>query len=579
MGVDGADAVYAPDARRPRRDSCWTLAFAATTLATLGVGLASSLTSPARAPTSADTWNALRTGAACFDDGYEAVLAGNRARIEGETRVVASLGFGAGKGYGIRSSIAHDGRAIGMSAVDGARPRVGANESVGAIDGKTFLSKAWPWVVVAFVGAFALGSFLMTLLKYHARSVVWGVMYMKIAVLAALTVLTAIGGQLTASLLCAFGTVLAIAVTYLWRGELDIVASMISVSTQGLRDNPHLITATVTLQVLAMAYLIPVVFLLADASQHGAATINKYAVSSADDTCLGFYSQPVDCCQGEMQNWVVSYVVLGVISGLWVVSAALEARLYVIGGVVCQWYFAPAGTTDFKGTTSRSLRHAYGPSFGTICYGSFVITVIELLKRSAEKMRRENRGNILVCLCVVCLDCVYALIEYISRFAMIQASMTGEAFCDAARSITDLLSRNFLLAYGTYAFPRYVLTSVVFILSVAFGYLSYALSSVGYSFSEGVYIGSAYAYAVGIMCFVIAYVVLDFFIMILLNVVDSIFVCYAVDKDRNAVHHPDLHAVFAEVNEKQTRAQEDADDERADAPLFKTNTKAVYASM
>jgi hypothetical protein len=571
------DAVYAPDARRSRRDSCWAIAFALTTCATLGVGLASSFTSPSKAPTSLDTWTALRTGAACFDadGGYEVVLAANRARIASETRLTASLGFGAGKGHGFRSTLAHD---AGMSPAGALGATTG--DSKGAIDGKTFLHKAWPWVVVAFGGAFLLGSFLMTLLKYHARSVVWGVMYLKISVLAVLTVLTAIAGQLTGSLLCALGTLLAMLTTYLWRGELDIVASMISVSTQGLRDNPHLVSVTVILQVLAMAYLIPVVYLMADATQHGEATINKYAVESGTDVCLGYYSQTVDCCRWEMQSWVVSYLTLGLVSGLWVVATALEARLYIIGGTVCQWYFAPAGTTDFKGTTSRSLKHAFGPSFGTICYGSFVITMIELLKRSAEKMRRENRGNILVCLCTVCLDCVYAIIEYISRFAMIQASMTGEAFCDAARTITDLLSRNFLLAYGTYAFPRYILTAVVFILSVAFGYLAYAMSSVGYSFSEGVYIGSAYANAVGIMCFIIAYVVLNFSVMILLNVVDSIFVCYAIDKDRNAVHHPDLHSVFAEVNEKQTRAQEEADDERADAPLFKANTnKAVYASM
>ena len=36
-----------------------------------------------------------------------------------------------------------------------------------------------------------------------------------------------------------------------------------------------------------------------------------------------------------------------------------------------------------------------------------------------------------------------------------------EAFCDAASSVYELLSRNFLTAYGTYAFPGMILQGVL----------------------------------------------------------------------------------------------------------------------
>jgi len=575
------DDVYVPSPRRARRDSAWSFAFIALALVTIALGVAVAATAPRRAPSDALARDALTSGDAWFGarsrDAVDEALKANAREIANDARRreggLGRFRMTRGKGEAI-------GKTIGV-----ARERergLGGNDSDdafgargGAIDGKTFLKAAMPWIVVAFVGAFFIGAGLMTVLRTRARDVVWGVMYLKIAVLAALTVITAVSAQLTAALLCGLGTALAVLVTYMWRGELDLVASMIAVSTQGLRDNPHLVTVTVGLQLASMVYVIPLVWLAVDATQHGSATINKFAVATTDGMCLGYYSQTVDCCRWQMDSWVPSYITLVCVAVIWAVSTALEARLFVIGGVVCQWYFAPAGTTNFKGTTTRSLQHALGPSFGTICYGSFVITVVEILKRSAEKMRRENRGNILVCLCVACLDCIYALIEYISRFAMIQASMSGEAFCDAARSITDLLSRNFLLAYGTYAFPKYILSAVVVILSMAFGYVAYVTSAIGYAFTEDVFVGKAYSYGVGILCFAITYIVLDFFVMILLNVVDSIFVCYAIDKDRNAVHHPDLHAVFAEVNDKQTREQED-DGISKSVPLSK---QAVYASM
>jgi hypothetical protein len=82
------------------------------------------------------------------------------------------------------------------------------------------------------------------------------------------------------------------------------------------------------------------------------------------------------------------------------------------------------------GLVGDSLRNALGPSFGTIAFGSFVLTMVEIGKAAAERMRRDedNRGNILVCLVTTCLECIYAIIEYISKFATLQAAMTGAAF-------------------------------------------------------------------------------------------------------------------------------------------------------
>ena len=49
----------------------------------------------------------------------------------------------------------------------------------------------------------------------------------------------------------------------------------------------------------------------------------------------------------------------------------------------------------------------------------------------------------------------------------------------------------------------------------------------------------------------VAFVVLSFFVMIMLNVVDAVFLCYAVDRDRNMVNHVEFHEVFETVNRKQ----------------------------
>lgn len=440
------------------------------------------------------------------------------------------------------------------------------NDSVGA---EALLKATWPWAVGALAASAGLGVGLMYALKNHSRTVVWGVMYAKVGILAFVSLSLLLRGVVDGGLVCACIALLSAFVMYLWRGELNLVASMIAVSTQSLEDNPHLITVTMGLQLGVVTYVLPVVWMAVKASQHGAAVINQYATEKSSSACVGFYGQSVDCCKWEMESWVGSYYALALIAAIWVIATALECRMYVVGGVVSQWYFAPAGTRDFKGTTKSALKNAFGPSFGTICYGGFVITIIEMLKQATEKARREHDRNIFMCCIAMCLECIYAIIEYISRFAMIQASMTGEAFCDAARSITDLLQRNFLLAYGTYAFPQSIMGFIVFVLSGLFGYIVYLLSDLGLGALTNATDTSTASVFGGIVCFVVSYIVLTFLVTILLNVVDAVFVCYAIDKDRSTVHHADLHYVFNEVTEKQKAAMGE--------PLDNKETK--YASM
>lgn len=118
--------------------------------------------------------------------------------------------------------------------------------------------------------------------------------------------------------------------------------------------------------------------------------------------------------------------------------------------------------------------------------------------------------------------------------------------------------------------PQTILGTVVLVLSGLFGYSIYTLSDLGYAIS-GDDNNSKNAIIGGCICFVVSYIVLTFVVMILLNVVDAVFVCYAVDKDRSTIHHPDLHQIFNDVTERQT-AKQRTEQENDDA-----NTK--YSSV
>ena len=60
--------------------------------------------------------------------------------------------------------------------------------------------------------------------------------------------------------------------------------------------------------------------------------------------------------------------------------------------------------------------------------------------------------------------------------------------------------------------------------------------------------GRQEAIILGLLAFFMALVVLSFFGSVLLNIVDAVFVCYALDRDTQTVSRPEVHEVFSQVS-------------------------------
>lgn len=53
----------------------------------------------------------------------------------------------------------------------------------------------------------------------------------------------------------------------------------------------------------------------------------------------------------------------------------------------------------------------------------------------------------------------------------------------------------------------------------------------------------------GVLSFFMAWVVSAFFAAVLLDIVDAVFICYAMDKDTQSVTRLEVHEVFSQVRE------------------------------
>ena len=197
----------------------------------------------------------------------------------------------------------------------------------------------------------------------------------------------------------------------------------------------------------------------------------------------------------------------------------------IIGGSISRWYFAPAGTTRFVGTTREFVSHALGPSFGSLAFGGLVLTGVTILRNMNERLRRESRGAaaVLACVFTALMDCLAEVIEQVTKFATIQCAITGDAFCDAGREVTRLLKDNFTRR-SRWWLPEMILNTAALIAALFYAFIVGTTVAVAKR-DEGE-AGESVATLVAIIAGVATLFVLGFLFSVLLTR-RRCFLCYA----------------------------------------------------
>lgn len=425
--------------------------------------------------------------------------------------------------------------------------RLSELDSSSDFDAAQFLRQSVWWLFAVVAASFGLGFAFLLLLKHQPHAMVYTTIGVQVALplLAGLAAL--LGGQTTPGLVMLFVGALAAITFYLWREQIELCARLLKVSADGLNDNPGLFAFVLLLNVVLALALLPLVAMLGAAYMNG--SVQPNSARQGHSQCIDSEGHSVTCCVWQPDNWAVAYLSLGPFTMLWTIMLAAEVRIYVIAGVIAQWYFKPQGAGGAaRGATMRSVKHALGPSFGSLSLGSLVLTLVQMARQALEKAkerRAESGGESLLVTCAgLLLQCVYALIEFITKFATVRMAITGEAFFAAGRSATSLLARNFLKTYGVWWFPPMVLNLGSFALSVVGAAAIYGLSYLTFSRHTNAVLEAG---IVGGLSFLLSLVVLLFFSGVLLNVIDAVYMCYAMDKDTQAVTRVEVHQVFAQV--------------------------------
>lgn len=145
------------------------------------------------------------------------------------------------------------------------------------------------------------------------------------------------------------------------------------------------------------------------------------------------------------QGLLAFVLLLSLYWGMHVVSNILYVSA---AGVVARHYFG----IQKEEAAKRSFGQACTNYFGSICFGSLLIAIIqtltEMCRKAKEQAEEDNNvvGQVLACVAMCFLSCLESLVQIFNEFSFVYVAIYGIPFLDAAQKTYDLITSSDALA-------------------------------------------------------------------------------------------------------------------------------------
>ncbi|CAK8576729.1 unnamed protein product [Lathyrus sativus] len=439
--------------------------------------------------------------------------------------------------YSTISSYTYDSNSTSCSIIS---PSLSSTSSTGFLSSSSPFVKDLTWtLVITFVISLPMCWSLLILLKHYTKHLVYASIPFFIVIPIFLNVYWFVACTIKTSCSDAFPLVYRILVMVFvflvigvivwilvvnWH-RVELTVSIIGVASDALSWNMGLFGVLPCLTIGLFVYYVPIVVFLVFAKYNGKVVPKK------------LHSQYG--CVWKEDSWVPAYFALAILTMLWSAAAMLEAQVYVISGTIARWYFSKDFETPTK-SIRTSLRNAFGPSSGTVCLSGLLIFVVRVVRSVVDNARQEGTPGLVNIVLRCCVNALLTAVDFLNKFTINFAAITGEAYCSSARMTYELLRRNLLSAVFVETISSRLLVGIVFVLSAIYTIVACVILKAATNLGSDAYFVAAAAWLLLI-------VVLGFLVHVLDIVIDTIYVCYAIDRDRGEVCKQDVHEVYVHL--------------------------------
>lgn len=116
----------------------------------------------------------------------------------------------------------------------------------------------------------------------------------------------------------------------------------------------------------------------------------------------------------------------------------------------------------------KSCRNAFGPSSGTICLSGLLICAVRMVRAAVDSARQDDAHGFVNLVLRCCVNALLTAVDFVNKFTINFAAITGEAYCTSARMTYELLKRNLLSAVFVETVSTRLLAGIMFVFSAVY---------------------------------------------------------------------------------------------------------------
>lgn len=435
-----------------------------------------------------------------------------------------------------------------------------------------------PEIIVGLIGlTMGIAIAWVVALRFFAKPIVILVELCKIAIFVVMGVYQKETGTKVICFLIAAGFV---AYDVWARDKLMFAAKMITHSTIAMKENPVILFGGIFIKLLFAGNAALFVFFFAESFE--VVEITQKSLDTDD----------YEGCYFESPQYLTGLDVYLSLSYLWTILLFDKMRLSIVANIVGSWHFHP----EDRPSILVAIKNI-GPSFGTLSVSALISSIAEYINRMLSAESCSSWISPTICITfplhlLMCLfgSCLSTVVKMLTKFSVILHVFTGQAFVGSAKSVFNILSRHFkggfvtevtsksVLAFGSYGFSiaiamiswkwiddrfdcgtlartddedgsgavLWILKLLIIFFSVWYPvlglYVIIVINKYIQDYGKGVVQrkdgGESFNYlwipplaAAFVGC--IAMMIFTFLSSIFLDTIDTLFLCYAIDKDNN----------------------------------------------
>lgn len=250
----------------------------------------------------------------------------------------------------------------------------------------------------------------------------------------------------------------------------------------------------------------------------------------------------------------------------WVSFVCKNVITVTTAGTVSSWWHH--SSSDRRSlTTTRALCRALTYSFGSICFGSLIVSIIQTIRVALETLEKifENRGNCVAACIVGCIEsiigCVQRMIEYFTKYAYTYVGIYGYNFYESGKRSYHLFASKGWSAIANDS----LIDSVLLFGCLVIGFIGATAGwgAVTYGSSEWTDEIKNPEIVMGTSGFLVGFTVSHVLMNVVSGAVATVFVLFAEDPHALEQTHPeehrDLHEAWKSIYPKEYTSGMQAD--------------------